>query len=68
MDRATQRGRWGCVRVGVGIRGRCVVVVVVKEDLTPMVELRQCKGRGGKRLASGGDPLTESVKMTKRSG
>ena len=32
------------------------------------VEPRQCKGRGGKRLASGGDPLTESVKMTKRSG
>jgi hypothetical protein len=45
-----------------------VVVVVVKEDLTTTVELRQCKGRRGKRLASGGDPLTESVKMTKRSG
>ena len=30
---------------------------------------RQCKGRGGgRRLASGGDPLTESVKMTERSG
>jgi hypothetical protein len=67
-DRATQRGRWGGVRVGVGIRGRCVVVVVVKEDLTTTVVPRQCKGRGGKRLASRGDPLTESVKMTERSG
>ena len=49
-DRATQRGRWGGVRVGVGIRGRCVVVVIVKEDVTTTVEPRQCKGKEGRDL------------------
>jgi hypothetical protein len=43
-----------------------LVVVIVEEGLPTIVG--RGKSRGGRRLASGGDPLTESVKMTKRGG